>query len=78
MESAATYCGTVYPWQCDQVGHMNIIAAICETTGVRMDRQGAQIRAVCRFDPNDRRNTARRFRAGRCVRRQIYRARRRQ
>ena len=39
MESAATYCGTVYPWQCDQVGHMNIIAAICETTGVHMDRQ---------------------------------------
>ena len=25
MESAATYCGTVYPWQCDHVGHMNIM-----------------------------------------------------
>ena len=25
MESAATYCGTVYPWQCDRVGHMNIM-----------------------------------------------------
>jgi acyl-CoA thioester hydrolase len=25
MESAATYCGAVYPWQCDHVGHMNIM-----------------------------------------------------
>jgi acyl-CoA thioester hydrolase len=25
MESAVTYCGTVYPWQCDHVGHMNIM-----------------------------------------------------
>ena len=25
MDSAATYCGTVYPWQCDHVGHMNIM-----------------------------------------------------
>jgi len=25
MESAATYRGTVYPWQCDHVGHMNIM-----------------------------------------------------
>jgi acyl-CoA thioester hydrolase len=25
MSSAATYCGTVYPWQCDHVGHMNIM-----------------------------------------------------
>ena len=25
MESVATYCGTVYPWQCDHVGHMNIM-----------------------------------------------------
>jgi acyl-CoA thioester hydrolase len=25
MEAAATYCGTVYPWQCDHVGHMNIM-----------------------------------------------------
>jgi len=25
MESPATYCGTVYPWQCDHVGHMNIM-----------------------------------------------------
>jgi acyl-CoA thioester hydrolase len=25
MESAATYCGTVYPWQCDHVGHMNVM-----------------------------------------------------
>ena len=25
MQSAATYCGTVYPWQCDHVGHMNIM-----------------------------------------------------
>ena len=25
MEIAATYRGTVYPWQCDHVGHMNIM-----------------------------------------------------
>jgi acyl-CoA thioester hydrolase len=25
MQSAATYRGTVYPWQCDHVGHMNIM-----------------------------------------------------
>jgi acyl-CoA thioester hydrolase len=25
METAATYRGTVYPWQCDHVGHMNIM-----------------------------------------------------
>ena len=25
MEAAATYRGTVYPWQCDHVGHMNIM-----------------------------------------------------
>jgi acyl-CoA thioester hydrolase len=25
MQPAATYCGTVYPWQCDHVGHMNIM-----------------------------------------------------
>jgi acyl-CoA thioester hydrolase len=25
MPSAATYCGTVYRWQCDHVGHMNIM-----------------------------------------------------
>jgi acyl-CoA thioester hydrolase len=25
MEQAATYRGTVYPWQCDHVGHMNIM-----------------------------------------------------
>ena len=25
MESAATYRGTVYPWHCDHVGHMNIM-----------------------------------------------------
>jgi acyl-CoA thioester hydrolase len=25
MPSAVTYCGTVYPWQCDHVGHMNIM-----------------------------------------------------
>jgi acyl-CoA thioester hydrolase len=25
MRSAATYRGTVYPWQCDHVGHMNIM-----------------------------------------------------
>src|SRR5260221_8903286 len=25
MESEATYRGTVYPWQCDHVGHMNIM-----------------------------------------------------
>ena len=25
MELSATYCGTVYPWQCDHVGHMNIM-----------------------------------------------------
>jgi acyl-CoA thioester hydrolase len=25
MESQPTYRGTVYPWQCDHVGHMNIM-----------------------------------------------------
>jgi acyl-CoA thioester hydrolase len=25
METEATYRGTVYPWQCDHVGHMNIM-----------------------------------------------------
>jgi len=25
MESAVTYCGAVYPWQCDHVGHTNIM-----------------------------------------------------
>jgi len=25
MESEATYRGTVYPWHCDHVGHMNIM-----------------------------------------------------
>ena len=25
MNSTATYMGTVYPWQCDHVGHMNIM-----------------------------------------------------
>lgn len=25
MDSEATYRGTVYPWQCDHVGHMNIM-----------------------------------------------------
>jgi acyl-CoA thioester hydrolase len=25
MEAGATYRGTVYPWQCDHVGHMNIM-----------------------------------------------------
>src|SRR5664279_3786636 len=25
MDLATTYCGTVYPWQCDHVGHMNIM-----------------------------------------------------
>jgi acyl-CoA thioester hydrolase len=25
MQSGSTYCGTVYPWQCDHVGHMNIM-----------------------------------------------------
>ena len=25
MGEAATYRGTVYPWQCDHVGHMNIM-----------------------------------------------------
>lgn len=25
MESGVTYRGTVYPWQCDHVGHMNIM-----------------------------------------------------
>ena len=25
MTSKATYRGTVYPWQCDHVGHMNIM-----------------------------------------------------
>ncbi len=27
METDATYRGTVYPWQCDHVGHMNIMWA---------------------------------------------------
>ena len=25
METDATYRGTVYPWQCDHIGHMNIM-----------------------------------------------------
>ena len=25
MDSISTYRGTVYPWQCDHVGHMNIM-----------------------------------------------------
>jgi acyl-CoA thioester hydrolase len=25
MESAATYRGTVYPWHCDHVGHINVM-----------------------------------------------------
>lgn len=25
MSSASTYKGTVYPWQCDHVGHMNVM-----------------------------------------------------
>jgi acyl-CoA thioester hydrolase len=25
MDQGATYRGTVYPWQCDHVGHMNIM-----------------------------------------------------
>jgi hypothetical protein len=25
MDSGATYRGTVCPWQCDHVGHMNIM-----------------------------------------------------
>lgn len=25
MDTGATYRGTVYPWQCDHVGHMNIM-----------------------------------------------------
>jgi acyl-CoA thioester hydrolase len=25
MESAVTYRGTVYPWHCDHVGHMNVM-----------------------------------------------------
>lgn len=25
MQTEATYRGTVYPWQCDHVGHMNIM-----------------------------------------------------
>ena len=25
MDSQATYRGTVYPWQCDHIGHMNIM-----------------------------------------------------
>jgi acyl-CoA thioester hydrolase len=25
MESGATYRGVVYPWQCDHIGHMNIM-----------------------------------------------------
>ncbi|MCK1361487.1 hypothetical protein [Bradyrhizobium sp. 199] len=44
MEQEATYRGTVYPSQCDHVGHMNIMwhvgkfAPTCEITGVHMDR----------------------------------------
>lgn len=25
MANVLTYCGTVYPWQCDQMGHMNVM-----------------------------------------------------
>ena len=25
MTSEATYRGTVYPWQCDHIGHMNVM-----------------------------------------------------
>jgi acyl-CoA thioester hydrolase len=32
MESAATYCSTVYPWQCDHVGHMNIMWSTMSAT----------------------------------------------
>jgi acyl-CoA thioester hydrolase len=28
METAATYRGTVYPWQSDHVGHMNIMSCV--------------------------------------------------
>jgi acyl-CoA thioester hydrolase len=28
MDSQATYRGTVYPWQCDHVGHMNIMCYV--------------------------------------------------
>ena len=28
METDATYRGTVYPWQCDHVGHMNIMGYV--------------------------------------------------
>ena len=152
MEPAATYCGTVYPWQCDHVGHMNVMwyvgkfdeanwnmfarigltpsylresgrgmaavqqnitykrellagdivevrSALLEIRDKsirfqardaqrrnRRDRSvlrdhrrphgptSAQIHAVCSFDPKHRRSTARRFRAGLRLRRQIPRA----
>ena len=25
MSKVLTYCGTVYPWQCDHMGHMNVM-----------------------------------------------------
>jgi acyl-CoA thioester hydrolase len=25
LTNVLTYCGTVYPWQCDQMGHMNVM-----------------------------------------------------
>jgi acyl-CoA thioester hydrolase len=25
MNGEVTYCGTVYPWQCDHIGHMNVM-----------------------------------------------------
>ena len=37
METEATYRGTVYPWQCDHVGHMNImwyVGKFDEATGI--------------------------------------------
>jgi hypothetical protein len=27
MDSQATYRGMIYPWQCDHVGHMNVMVA---------------------------------------------------
>jgi len=30
METDATYRGTVYPWQCDHVGHMNIASYVAK------------------------------------------------
>jgi acyl-CoA thioester hydrolase len=57
MATDATYRGTVYPWQCDHVGHnaeSGEVAATCEFTGVHLDRKA---RKSAPFAPSIR-NTA--------------------